>query len=370
MSNIIDTGNIIQDIVDKIDEFLVEELKEQEKAKSNGFLEVDVSALKGLLNTIKDELKPMQDMNSQEIKSLQEENRELRQRVVSLETMLTNYSQQHQTPFTTSVNSNGGNAPSNNNNAAVARAAAAAMAVSSLKSAARDDINDTNNSSNDNNNSNNHSENNHSRKNSNSSITGKKRSRKGKAIDEADSNGTATEDADGLSETLQAVSNSSSALPIIAAAAAQQHGTPDFHEGSSIKQDSFAPLTNHRPESLPKRRKKWAPENFGDIETFQLIITEAPESVAKLYDEFETSVKQQIHQFELKYGKGKLSKIPKIRTYQRRAALVREIQSYANVNRCSVDEAIQFFDKLVNDNKKSVAWLYNNLAKVLNDNMI
>lgn len=413
MSNIIDTGNIIQDIVDKIDEFLVEELNEADKAKSNGLLTVDVNALKGLLGTIKDELKPMQDMNSQEIKSLQEENKELQQRVVALETLLTNNQQQHQTPFT-----NDGSGGTNSNTAAVARAAAAAIAVSSLRSAGRetitsgnisntndtdddDDINNNtnnnnnnntnNNNNNKNNNDNNSSNNNNSNHNNNSNtsshtnITGKKRSRNGKAIDdkldvsgksEAGSNGstntTTSEDADGLSETLQAVSNTSSALPNIASAQLNvaNNGTPGVDGDNSLKQSNYVPVSNFKPENLTKRRKKWAQDKIADIETFQLMITEAPESVAKLYNEFETSVKFQIQQFELQYGKGKLSKIPKIRTYQRRAALVREIQSYASANNCSVDESIAFFDKLVTDNKKTVAWLYNNLAKVLNDNMI
>ena len=418
MSNIIDTGNIIQDIVDKIDEFLVEELNEADKAKSNGLLTVDVNALKGLLGTIKDELKPMQDMNSQEIKSLQEENKELQQRVMALETLLTNnqqqqqQQQQHQTPFT-----NDGSGSNNSNTAAVARAAAAAIAVSSLRSAGRetitsgnisntndtDDDDDINNNTNNNNNNNNNNKNNKNNNDNNSSnnnnsnhnnnsntsshtnITGKKRSRNGKAIDdkldvsgksEADSNGstntTTSEDADGLSETLQAVSNTSSALPNIASAQLNvaNNGTPGVDGDNSLKQSNYVPVSNFKPENLTKRRKKWAQDKIADIETFQLMITEAPESVAKLYNEFETSVKFQIQQFELQYGKGKLSKIPKIRTYQRRAALVREIQSYASANNCSVDESIAFFDKLVTDNKKTVAWLYNNLAKVLNDNMI
>ncbi|SCU86740.1 LAMI_0D03422g1_1 [Lachancea mirantina] len=102
-----------------------------------------------------------------------------------------------------------------------------------------------------------------------------------------------------------------------------------------------------------------------EIEAYGLKMAETPRSVAELYREFDDSLRIQIMEFEKKFGKGQLSRIPKIRTYQRRRALVSEIDKYARFSRKSTPDAIQFFENILQEKNKTVPWLYNNLGKVL-----
>lgn len=106
-----------------------------------------------------------------------------------------------------------------------------------------------------------------------------------------------------------------------------------------------------------------------EIEHFELQMAEIPGTVAELYEEYETSLRIQILEFEKTFGKGQLSKIPKIRTYQRRRALVCEIDKYARYHGKTTQDAIEIFEKIRLNKNKTVPWLYNNLAKILGDYM-
>lgn len=112
-------------------------------------------------------------------------------------------------------------------------------------------------------------------------------------------------------------------------------------------------------------RRTLPPAHIQEIEDYELQMIDNPKSVAELYDEFDNSLKLQILEFEKKFGKGQLSRIPKIRTYQRRRALVSEIDKYARFTNKSTEDAIHFFENIRNEKNKTVAWLYNNLGRVL-----
>ncbi|AAS52916.1 AER235Cp [Eremothecium gossypii ATCC 10895] len=112
-------------------------------------------------------------------------------------------------------------------------------------------------------------------------------------------------------------------------------------------------------------RRSLPASHLQEIEDYELQMIDSPKDVNELYREFDTSLKLQIMEFEKRYGKGQLSRIPKIRTYQRRRALVSEIDRYARFTNKSTEEAIQFFDDIRMEKNKTVAWLYNNLGKIL-----
>lgn len=112
-------------------------------------------------------------------------------------------------------------------------------------------------------------------------------------------------------------------------------------------------------------RRQLPAVHLQEIEDYELQMVDNPKSVAELYAEFDNSLKMQIMDFEKRFGKGQLSRIPKIRTYQRRRALVSEIDKYARFTNKSTEDAIQFFESIRNEKNKSVAWLYNNLGRVL-----
>lgn len=104
-----------------------------------------------------------------------------------------------------------------------------------------------------------------------------------------------------------------------------------------------------------------------EIENYDLQIIDNPRSVAEVYHEYENSLKSQIEEFERLFGKGQLSKLPKIRTYQRRRALVTEIDKYATSYNKTTHEAIEFFEKVRIAKKRTVPGLYNNLGKILKE---
>lgn len=104
-----------------------------------------------------------------------------------------------------------------------------------------------------------------------------------------------------------------------------------------------------------------------EIENYDLQIIDNPRSVAEVYHEYETSLKSQIEDFERLFGKGQLSKLPKIRTYQRRRALVTEIDKYATTYDKSTQEAIEFFEQVRKMKRRTVPGLYNNLGKILRE---
>lgn len=101
--------------------------------------------------------------------------------------------------------------------------------------------------------------------------------------------------------------------------------------------------------------------------SFDLNMLDTPSTIFQLYDDFSNNLKYQIMDFERTFGKGQLSKLNKIRTYQRRRALISEIERFSA--QCSVDirVAIGIFEKFRQKRGKSVPWLYNNLAKIIDE---
>ncbi|QLQ81007.1 hypothetical protein HG537_0E03620 [Torulaspora globosa] len=104
-----------------------------------------------------------------------------------------------------------------------------------------------------------------------------------------------------------------------------------------------------------------------EAEHYDLKVIDNPTSVAEVYHEYTTSLKGQIEEFERLFGKGQLSKLPKIRTYQRRRALVTEIDKYATTYDKSTHEAIEFFERVRKNKKRTVPGLYNNLGKIMKE---
>ncbi|CDO96355.1 unnamed protein product [Kluyveromyces dobzhanskii CBS 2104] len=140
---------------------------------------------------------------------------------------------------------------------------------------------------------------------------------------------------------------------------------------SSVDRDSSKPLHALPPkykvsktQSLAKN-KILSESDSGITNNYLLVMTDCPKSVHDLYHEFYTDTKLQILHFEERHGAGQLSKLPKLRTYQRRSALMNAINRYAKGKNLSIDKAIEFFQSIVNENDKTIPWLYNNLAKIL-----
>ena len=137
--------------------------------------------------------------------------------------------------------------------------------------------------------------------------------------------------------------------------------------------------TNQKGSSLndlPSKYKVWKNQylnkldtagtrELNNVENYQLVMTDCPKSVHDLYQEFYTDTKLQILHFEQKFGVGQLSKLPKLRTYQRRSALINAINKYAKYNLLDIEHAIDYFQTIVDDNDKTIPWLYNNLAKIM-----
>ncbi|CEP62041.1 transcription activator GCR1-like domain-containing protein LALA0_S04e06414g [Lachancea lanzarotensis] len=102
-----------------------------------------------------------------------------------------------------------------------------------------------------------------------------------------------------------------------------------------------------------------------DMKDFKFLMSAAPPSIPAMYQEYEFVLRPQILDFEQKFGKGQLSKLPQVRTYQRRRALACEIGKYATRNGISIEEAVQYFENIRVRNNKTVAWIYNNLTDIL-----
>lgn len=118
------------------------------------------------------------------------------------------------------------------------------------------------------------------------------------------------------------------------------------------------------PSSAVNKDELEVADDVLEIEKFDLQMVENPDTVAELYEEFLTISVPKLCAFQKKFGKGQISKIPKIRTFQRRRALVAEIDKYAATHNTSINESIQHFEILRIEKKKSVPWLYNNFNKI------
>ncbi|SCU93864.1 LAFA_0F18602g1_1 [Lachancea sp. 'fantastica'] len=101
------------------------------------------------------------------------------------------------------------------------------------------------------------------------------------------------------------------------------------------------------------------------MKDFKFLMSSAPPSIPAMYQEYECVLRPQILDFEQKFGKGQLSKLPQVRTYQRRRALACEIGKYATRNGITIEEAVRYFESIRVRNNKTVAWIYNNLTDIL-----
>lgn len=109
-------------------------------------------------------------------------------------------------------------------------------------------------------------------------------------------------------------------------------------------------------------------EDFNySIDKFEFVMLDTPKTVVELYADYENNIRNQVALFERLFGKGQMSKINNIRTYQRRRALVCEIQNFSRDFDISIPETLELFESYRLSRSKSVAWLYNNLTKVLPD---
>lgn len=146
----------------------------------------------------------------------------------------------------------------------------------------------------------------------------------------------------------------------------------DIEEFKSPKKRKKKGIYFHGPLSAAKpngnfTRRPIPQHHLQEIEDYHLKMIDCPKSVYELYNEFHKSLKLQILEFEKRFGTGQMSKIPKIRTYQRRKALVSEIDRYSRFSNKPTDEAIQFFESIRLAKGKTVAWLYNNLGRILEE---
>lgn len=109
------------------------------------------------------------------------------------------------------------------------------------------------------------------------------------------------------------------------------------------------------------------PEKGGTVEVkrFDLNMIEAPKTINQLYDDFDKNLKYQIKDFENQFGKGQLSKLNKIRTYQRRRALISEIEKFSKLFSIDIRQSIDIFENYRTVRGKTVPFLYNNLATVV-----
>ncbi|SMN18473.1 similar to Torulaspora delbrueckii TDEL_0E03490 hypothetical protein [Maudiozyma saulgeensis] len=101
------------------------------------------------------------------------------------------------------------------------------------------------------------------------------------------------------------------------------------------------------------------------VKRFDLNMIEAPKTIKQLYDDFDKNLKYQIKDFENQFGKGQLSKLNKIRTYQRRRALISEIEKFSTMFSIDIRKAIDIFEKYRTLRGRTVPFLYNNLASVV-----
>ena len=102
-----------------------------------------------------------------------------------------------------------------------------------------------------------------------------------------------------------------------------------------------------------------------EVKRFDLNMIEAPKTIHQLYDDFDKNLKYQIKDFENQFGKGQLSKLNKIRTYQRRRALISEIEKFSKIFSIDIRQSINIFENYRTVRGKTVPFLYNNLAAVV-----
>ncbi|CAB4252387.1 similar to Torulaspora delbrueckii TDEL_0E03490 hypothetical protein [Maudiozyma barnettii] len=101
------------------------------------------------------------------------------------------------------------------------------------------------------------------------------------------------------------------------------------------------------------------------VKRFDLNMIEAPKTIKQLYDDFDKNLRFQIKDFENQFGKGQLSKLNKIRTYQRRRALINEIEKFSTMFSIDIRIAIEIFEKYRTVRGRTVPFLYNNLTSVV-----
>lgn len=113
--------------------------------------------------------------------------------------------------------------------------------------------------------------------------------------------------------------------------------------------------------------KRYSNREIATIKNFELNMIETPKNIHQLYDDFDKNLRHQIKEFETTFGKGQLSKLNKIRTYQRRRALICEIEKFSKIFSVDLNHAMEFFDNFRKSRGKTVPWLYNNLAKIVEE---
>ncbi|CCF58149.1 hypothetical protein KAFR_0D05020 [Kazachstania africana CBS 2517] len=118
-------------------------------------------------------------------------------------------------------------------------------------------------------------------------------------------------------------------------------------------------------DKLVKKQKVNCTKAFGD--TFEIPMIENPKTVHELYYDFQNCVKETVRELKEKYGKSYFRKATNIRSYQRRRALVSEIQKLSEEYDIDIEEALQCFEELRKENYKTVPWLYSNLLTVVHD---
>ena len=138
----------------------------------------------------------------------------------------------------------------------------------------------------------------------------------------------------------------------------------EFHDKSTT--DHYLQFPNNTRDVNEHNKR---PRSFDSscVKSFDLNMLDTPRNIFQLYDDFSNNLKYQIMDFERTFGKGQLSKLNKIRTYQRRRALISEIDRFSAQFSVEIRETIGIFEKFRQKRGKSVPWLYNNLAKVIDE---
>ncbi|QLG70523.1 hypothetical protein HG535_0A04630 [Zygotorulaspora mrakii] len=95
-----------------------------------------------------------------------------------------------------------------------------------------------------------------------------------------------------------------------------------------------------------------------------LQMDQSPNTVAELYEQLITISLPRLRSFQKKFGKVQVNKIPSIRTFQRRKALLVEINNFSLIHNRTIIDSIKFFEKYRLDREKTVAWLYSNIDEL------
>ncbi|SCU86918.1 LAME_0D08108g1_1 [Lachancea meyersii CBS 8951] len=132
--------------------------------------------------------------------------------------------------------------------------------------------------------------------------------------------------------------------------------------GKPIVKPQLRPLLPSNVQNIAKFKSR---KQHINIKDFKFVMSSSPATISDMYQEYELVLRPQILDFEQRYGKGQLSKLPQVRTYQRRRALACEIGKYATRHDITIEESIQHFENIRIRNDKTVAWIYNNLTSIL-----